>query len=37
VVFPLAVSPDDPGPAGTGIETETVERAGQKDRFFARP
>jgi HemY protein len=37
VVFPLAVSPDDPGPAGTGIETETLDGAGQKDRFFARP
>lgn len=37
VVFPLAVSPDDPGPAGTGIETETVEGTGQKGRFFARP
>ena len=36
VVFPLATSPDDPGPSGAGLESEATADFEKKDRFFAR-
>ena len=36
VVFPLATSPDDPGPAGADLEIDPPTEHEPKDRFFAR-
>ena len=36
VVFPLATSPDDPGPSGLDTETDDLDRGSKKERFFVR-
>ena len=36
VVFPLASSPDDPGPSGLDVESDDLDRMSKKERFFVR-
>ena len=36
VVFPLASSPDDPGPSGLDVESDDLDRMSKKEQFFVR-